>query len=130
MIKILVVDDDHDIVPLFEQMFRRELERKDFSFIFKFSMDDALGYIRDTISTDLVLVLSDINMPGRSGLDLLKELKERAISIPIFLFTAYDEANNRILAEQFKVDKYLVKPIDFASLKRDIYALIEKHNKV
>jgi two-component system OmpR family response regulator len=123
--KILIVDDDRDIVPLFEQMFKKETTNNLFTFVFKFSYDEALEYLHSDDNAELVLILSDINMPGRNGIELLQAIKTNDINTPVFLFTAFDDQNNRLLAEQYRVDKYLVKPIDFVALKTDIIELIQ-----
>jgi CheY-like chemotaxis protein len=123
MPQILIVDDDKDVVPLFKQMFKSELKNGIFEFVFKYSTDEAMEYFRSVHKDTILLVISDINMPGRNGIELLKELK-RTANIPIFLFTAYDEETNRKAAELFKADKYLVKPIDFNELRRNILQLV------
>jgi CheY-like chemotaxis protein len=123
--KILIVDDDKDIISLFEQAFKYELEEQLFSFVFRFSSEEAIEFIEIIDNTTLVLILSDINMPGRNGFDLLKEIKDKHQEIPVYLFTAYDDENKRQLAEQLKANQYLVKPIDFDALRENIMSLIK-----
>jgi len=125
--KILVVDDDEDVVPLFNQMFKTELEERLFEFVFKFSAVETNDYILSVSLETILLIMLDINMPGKSGIEMLKELKKE-IDIPIFIFTGYDDEINRKYAELFKADKYLPKPIDFNELRKDILNLFYKHN--
>lgn len=124
--KILVVDDDQDIVHLLNQAFRREIEKNMFSFVFKFSSEEAFDYLNSIDDTALILILSDINMPGKNGLILLKEIKEANNKTPVFLYTAYDDNEKRKLAAEFKADKYILKPIDFGALREAIYTLVKK----
>lgn len=124
--KILVVDDDADIVYLLNQAFRRELDAGLFQFVFKFSAEEASEYLTTVGETALILILSDINMPGKNGLILLKEIKEAKNTTPVFLYTAYDDNEKREMATEFKADKYILKPIDFKVLRESIHALIDE----
>lgn len=123
--KVLIVDDDKDTEPLFNQVFRKEIKNGVFEFEFKFSTEEALEFLSDQKKAGLVLILSDISMPGRNGIELLKDIKESGMVTPIFLFIAYDDPNNRILSEKFGANKYLLKPINFTALKNDILKLNE-----
>ena len=126
--KILVVDDETDVRVLFEQRFRREIRRGAFSFSFAYSGEEALGYLRDHPS-EVVLILSDINMPGMSGLELLRHVRERypAPTPPpapvVLLLTAYGDQQTRDQARRLGADDLLTKPVDFAALKHTLLAL-------
>ena len=122
--KILIVDDDPDIVIMFKQAYKNELENQVFDFAFCFSTEEALNFLEISNEPRLILILSDINMPGRNGLELLREIKSKGTEIPVYLFTAFDDDNNRMVAERLKVDKYISKPIDFHQLKKDIFNLL------
>jgi len=120
MIKVMVVDDETDVQILFQQQFRRELKAGLIMFHFSFSGEDALKFLVEHEATDLVLILADINMPGMSGLELLRRIKEKNSSMKVFMITAYGDEKNHQLARQYGCDDYLTKPIDFEDLKRKI----------
>lgn len=119
--KILVVDDERDIQTLFEQRFRREIRSGEFSFDFAFSGEEALKYL-ESRKQEAVLILSDINMPGMSGLELLKQIKEKYEKPPpvVMMITAYGDNENYNQAMQLGADDFLTKPVDFADLKEKI----------
>jgi CheY-like chemotaxis protein len=118
--RILVVDDERDVAELFRQMFRREIRKGEVNLEFAFSGDDALSYLSHH-PTDVVLVLSDINMPGMSGIELLKRIKEETSPpLPVCMMTAYENDEYRSKADAFGCDCYFTKPIDFPVLKRQI----------
>lgn len=119
---ILIVDDEKDIQMLFEQHYKKEIAEGEFCFKFAFSSDEAIEYI-DKNPSELVLILSDIKMPGKNGIELLKHIRKFNHTTPIYMITAYDDGNNRKLAITGGADKYLTKPIDFASLKKYILEL-------
>jgi len=121
MIKVMVVDDEADVQILFQQQFRRELKAGTIMFHFSFSGEDALKFLVEHDATDLVLILADINMPGMSGLELLKKIKERDPQMKVFMITAYGDEKNHQLAKQYGCDDYINKPIDFDELKRKIF---------
>ncbi len=116
--QILVVDDERDIELLFQQRFRKEIRNKEFDFAFAFSGEQALAYL-DAHNHDGVLILSDINMPGMSGLELLQKIKNTYEEPPpvVMMITAYGDDENRNSAEQLGADGFLTKPIDFNVLK-------------
>src|SRR5665213_1631112 len=116
--KLLVVDDEQDVKFLFEQHFRKEIRSNGMEFMFAFSGEQALHYL-DEHSHDAVLILSDINMPGMSGLQLLQRIKETyEAPIPqIMMMTAYGDDENYSLAMKYGADDFLTKPIDFTALK-------------
>jgi len=117
--RVLVVDDERDVAVLFRQMFRREVRKGDMALDFAFSGEDALTYLAEH-RTDVVLVLSDINMPGMNGLELLERIKATPPPIPVCMMTAYGNEEYRSRANSIGCDGYLTKPIDFPSLKRQI----------
>ncbi|PIQ31062.1 MAG: response regulator [Bacteroidetes bacterium CG18_big_fil_WC_8_21_14_2_50_41_14] len=116
--KILVVDDERDIQMLFEQRFRKEIKEKSLEFAFAFSGEEALTYLRKQ-NHQTVLILSDINMPGMSGLELLRQIKEKYVIPPprVMMITAYGDAENFEKAKQLGADDFLTKPVDFKYLK-------------
>ncbi|MBW6533438.1 MAG: response regulator [Mariniphaga sp.] len=119
--KILVVDDERDIQTLFEQRFRREIRTGEFSFDFAFSGEEALKYL-ESRKQEAVLILSDINMPGMSGLELLKNIKKKYEKPPpvVMMITAYGDSENYRQAMQLGADDFLTKPVDFTSLKEKL----------
>ena len=119
--KILVVDDEKDIQPLFEQRFRREVKSGEIHFAFAHSGEDAFNYLVDN-RNEVVLILSDINMPGMSGLELLKKIKEKYNEPPplVIMITAYGDEENYKMAMELGADDFISKPVDFKSLKEKI----------
>ncbi|MEO6166411.1 MAG: response regulator [Chitinophagales bacterium] len=119
--KILVVDDERDIQTLFEQRFRKEIRSKAIEFEFAFSGEDALAYL-DQHEQEAVLILSDINMPGMSGLELLAQIKQKHMKPPpvVMMITAYGDAENFNRAKQLGADDFLTKPLDFILLKEKL----------
>jgi CheY-like chemotaxis protein len=116
--KILVVDDERDIQTLFEQRFRKEIKEKALEFAFAFSGEEALVYLNQH-EHEKVLILSDINMPGMSGLELLRHIKEIYHKPPpvVMMITAYGDAENFDTAKKYGADDFLTKPVDFNMLK-------------
>lgn len=121
--KVLVVDDEQDVELLFRQKFRKEIRRGEIELEFAFSGEEALDLLNDGGRADLVLVLSDINMPGMNGLELLKRIKSTSPPIPVCMMTAYGNDDYRQRASDFGSDGYLTKPVDFDELKERIRAL-------
>jgi two-component system chemotaxis response regulator CheY len=117
--KILVVDDEKDIQTLFEQRFRKEIRDGSVQFAFAFSGEDALAYLN---GHEAVLILSDINMPGMSGLELLSHIKHMYLKPPpvVMMITAYGDAENFQTAKQLGADDFLTKPVDFNLLKEKL----------
>lgn len=118
MKKILVVDDEKDVQQLFEQRFRKEIKNNQVEFAFAYSGEEALTYLSNN-THEAVLILSDINMPGMSGLDLLQKIKGEHYTPPpvVMMITAYGDAENYNSAMQFGADDFLTKPLDFGMLK-------------
>ena len=119
--KILVVDDEHDIRTLFEQRFRREIRNGELDFSFAYSGEEALTYINGHFS-EIVLILSDINMPGMSGIELLRRIRTMHPTAPptIMMITAYNDEENYNQAKKYGADDFLNKPIDFSNLKQKL----------
>lgn len=116
--KILVVDDERDVKDLFEQRFRKEIRNNEVEFVFAFSGEEALSYLA-IHEHEAVLILSDINMPGMSGLDLLEQIKQKYHKPPpvVMMITAYGDDENYQTAMKLGADDFLTKPVDFAVLK-------------
>ena len=117
--KVLVVDDEPDVRALFEQRFRREVRAGVLDLYFALSAEEALELLHQR-AAEIVLILSDVNMPGMNGLELLKALKQRYPSVRVFMITAYADEANHQRAVEYGCDDYLVKPIDFGLLKQRI----------
>ena len=119
--KVLVVDDEKDIQPLFQQRFRREIRNGEIEFAFAYSGEEALTYMGEN-QQEAVLILSDINMPGMSGLELLKNIKDNHREPPpvVMMITAYGDDDNYQKAMQLGADDFLTKPVDFTHLKEKI----------
>ena len=117
---ILVVDDEADVEALFRQQFRRELRACRFRMDFAQSADSALKQISDAAGDSLILILSDINMPGMSGLELLPKARALRPDVPVIMITAYGDANTRRKALEGGAEALLTKPIDFAVLRNEI----------
>ena len=119
--KVLVVDDEQDIQALFEQRFRKEIREKQLEFVFAFSGAEALSYL-NRINHEVVLILSDINMPGMSGLELLKKIKEKFMLPPpvVMMITAYGDEGSLQTAVALGAQDLLTKPLDFSLLKEKL----------
>ncbi len=119
--KILVVDDEKDVQALFEQRFRKEIRLKEMEFVFAFSGHEALIYLNQHLH-ETILILSDINMPGMSGLELLQKVKQQFHDPPpvIMMITAYGDEENYNTAMKFGADGFLTKPVNFTQLKEKL----------
>jgi len=119
--KILVVDDEQDIQILFEQRFRKEIRENKVEFVFAFSGEEALLKM-SKMEHEAVLILSDINMPGMSGFQLLEELKKKFLKPPpvVMMITAYGDSENHRIAKELGADDFLTKPVDFIALKQKL----------
>ena len=122
--KILVVDDEQDVKVLFEQRFRKEIRKEELEFVFAYSGEDALKIMK-TMKHEAVLILSDINMPGMSGLELLENIKKNYVKPPlmVMMITAYGDDENRTMAKNLGADDFLTKPLDFSLLKDKLITL-------
>lgn len=121
---ILVVDDEKDIQSLFEQRFRKEIRSGEIKFAFAYSGEEALVYL-ETYQQEVVLILSDINMPGMNGLELLKNIKQKYHMPPpvVMMITAYGDDENYNRAMELGADDFISKPVDFIILKEKIKTL-------
>ncbi|MBC6491534.1 response regulator [Flavihumibacter stibioxidans] len=119
--KILVVDDETDVQVLFEQRFRKEIKSGEMQFVFAFSGEEALTYL-NAHEQEAVLILSDINMPGMSGLELLDHIKQKYHKPPplVMMITAYGDAENFNTAKELGADDFLTKPVDFNQLREKL----------
>jgi CheY-like chemotaxis protein len=115
-----VVDDEPDVEALFRQQFRRDLRAQRFMMEFANSGADALTRIASTIEQSLILILSDINMPGMTGLEMLPKVKEMRPTVPIIMITAYGDPETKRKALESGATGLLTKPIDFALLREEI----------
>lgn len=121
---VLVVDDEVDVEDLFKQRFRREIKAGILSCQFAHSGEEALAFLRSNGPAELVLILSDINMPGMNGLELLKHVKQDHAGMKVFMITAYGDSKNYNAAIAAGADDFINKPIDFASLKTKIFGAL------
>jgi len=123
---ILVVDDEPDIEELFRQRFRRDLRDGRFTMEFAYSASAALDRISDAGEASLILILSDINMPGMSGLELLPKAKALRPDVPVIMITAYGDAETKRKALETGAEGLFTKPIDFVMLRNEIDLLVER----
>jgi CheY-like chemotaxis protein len=123
---ILVVDDEPDVETLFRQHFRRDLRAARFAMEFAPSAGVALQRIADAGDQSLILILSDINMPGMSGLELLPKAKAMRPDVPIIMITAYGDAETKRKALENGAAALLTKPIDFGALRGEIDSRVER----
>jgi CheY-like chemotaxis protein len=125
-ILVLVVDDETDVEALFRQQFRKDLRAQRFAMDFANSAADALSRIASTIEHSLILILSDINMPGMTGLEMLPRVKAMRPDVPVI--TAYGDPDTRRKAIESGATGLLTKPIDFALLREEIDTRLERAN--
>ena len=123
---ILVVDDEPDVEVLFRQLFRRDLSASRFTMEFAQSAPAALQRIADATEVSLILILSDINMPEMSGLELLPKAKALRPDVPVIMITAYGDAETKRKALQNGAEAFLTKPIDFVVLRTEIETRVER----
>ena len=124
--KILVVDDETDVKDLFLQRFRREIRNGEYTLEFANSGEDALGYLAHHVS-EVVLILSDINMPGMSGFELLRHIRADFNAPPppvVMMITAYGDPESEKQATQLGANDFLTKPLDFTVLKQKLHELV------
>jgi CheY-like chemotaxis protein len=122
-VSILVVDDEPDVAELFRQQFRRETRQGKYVLHYATSGVEALDRLADEIEPTLVAVLSDINMPGMDGLQLLGEIKQRFPGLPVMMVTAYGDDERRRRAAEYGAADFLAKPVDFERLKAQLRQL-------
>jgi len=119
-VSILVVDDEPDVAELFRQRFRRETRQGTYVLHYAASGQEALDRLSDEIQPELLAVLSDINMPGMDGLQLLAEIKQRCPDLTVMMVTAYGDDDRRRRAAEHGAAEFLTKPVDFDHLKAQL----------
>jgi CheY-like chemotaxis protein len=122
-LSILIVDDEPDVAELFRQRFRREVRQGLYVLHFAGSGEEALERLDTGIRPELIVILSDINMPGMDGLALLREIKTRWADLPIMMVTAYGDDERRRRADQYGALEFITKPVDFDLLKEQLRQL-------
>ncbi|MBV8493492.1 MAG: response regulator [Alphaproteobacteria bacterium] len=122
-VSILVVDDEPDVAELFRQRFRREVRDGTYVLHFAGCAEQALALIDGEIRPQLIVILSDINMPGMDGLALLREIKSRRPELPVMMITAYGDDERRRRAAEYGAAEFISKPVDFNTLKQQLAAL-------
>jgi CheY-like chemotaxis protein len=122
-VSILVVDDEPDVAALFRQRFRREARDGTYVMHFANSGEGALEQLTQGIEPTLIVILSDINMPGMDGLELLREIKQHRPDLPVLMVTAYGDDERRRRASDLGASEFLTKPVDFDHLKTQLRQL-------
>jgi len=120
---ILIVDDEPDVAEMFRQRFRREARQGVYVLHFAASGEEALDKLADGVRPELIVILSDINMPGMDGLSLLREIKRQRPGLPVMMVTAYGDEERRRQAEAAGALQFLTKPVDFDLLKEELRRL-------
>lgn len=124
--KFLVVDDEKDVEMLFRQKFRKEIRSGKVELAFAFSGEEALQLLETNVPPDVVYIFSDINMPGMSGLDLLRQVKREYPSIRVSMISAYGDSENYHAAIDSGAKEFYTKPINFDSLKEEVHQLLDE----
>jgi CheY-like chemotaxis protein len=122
-VSILAVDDETDVAALFRQHFRREVREGLYVLHFAYSAEEALEKLAGGIRPQLIVILSDINMPGIDGLTLLREVKKLRPDIPVMMVTAYGDDERRRRASEYGAAEFITKPVDFDFLKAQLRQL-------
>src|SRR4051812_32284325 len=122
-VSILIVDDEPDVAELFRQQFRREVRQGRYVMHFAQSAEEALDKLTGGIEPELIVVFSDINMPGMDGLGLLCRVKEQRADLPVIMVTAYGDDERRRKAREFGASEFVTKPVDFELLKQQLQQL-------
>lgn len=124
IVRVLVVDDEPDVEALFRQQFRREVRQGVYLLDFALSGEEALHKLDGCIGQQIILLVSDINMPGMNGLDLIPKVKARRPDLPVFMISAYGDPERVRTAMERGASKFLTKPVDFPQLKRDVSRVV------
>ena len=119
-VSILVVDDEPDVAELLRQRFRREARQGTYVLHFAYSGEEALDKLAAGIEPQLIVILSDINMPVMDGLELLRQIKTRRPDLPVMMVTAYGDDERRHLAGEYGAAEFITKPVDFDFLKTQL----------
>jgi two-component system, response regulator, stage 0 sporulation protein F len=122
-VSILIVDDEKDVAELFRQHFRREVRQNIYVLHFAGSGEEALDKLAEGIEPQLIVILSDINMPGMDGLKLLREIKQRRPDLAVIMVTAYGDDERRRRAAEYGAVEFVTKPVDFEFLKAQLRQL-------
>jgi CheY-like chemotaxis protein len=122
-VSILVIDDEPDVAELFRQRFRRETRQGTYVMHFAGSGEAALEKLTAGIEPSLIVILSDINMPGMDGLELLRAIKQRQPDLPVMMVTAYGDDERRRRASELGAFEFITKPVDFEHLKAQLRQL-------
>jgi len=122
-VSILVVDDEADVAELFRQQFRREVRQGHYVMHFAQSAEEALVKLEDGVQPELIVILSDINMPGMDGLGLLQKVKAQHAHLPVIMVTAYGDDERRQTARKYGAAEFVTKPVDFDLLKQQLQQL-------
>jgi CheY-like chemotaxis protein len=122
-VSILIVDDEADVAELFRQRFRREVRQGVYVLHFAYSGEEALAMLGEGVRPELIVILSDINMPGMDGLTLLQEIRERWPELPVMMVTAYGDEERRRKASERGAAEFITKPVDFDFLKQQLRQL-------
>ena len=122
-VSILIVDDERDVADLFRQRFRREARLGTYVLHFALSAAEALERLAGDIEPPLIVILSDINMPGMDGLALLREIKTRRPDLPVMMVTAYGDEERRRCAAEYGAAEFVTKPVDIDFLKERLRQL-------
>jgi CheY-like chemotaxis protein len=122
-LSILIVDDEPDVAELFRQRFRREVRQGVYVLHFAYSAEEALEKLDTGILPQIIVILSDINMPGMDGLALLREIKQRWAELPVMMVTAYGDDERRRHADEYGAAEFITKPVDFDLLKEQLRQL-------
>ena len=124
IVRVLIVDDEPDVETLFRQQFRREVRQELYTLDFALFGKAALDILDGHIGEEIILLVADINMPGMTGLELLPVVKQRRPAQPVFMISAYGDQNTIATALERGASRFLIKPVDFPRLKRDIITVM------
>ena len=122
--KIMIVDDERDMEALFRQKFRRDLKNRHLQMVFAFSGREAIEMLQENDPPEVMYVLSDINMPGMTGIELLQKIKELYPTIMVSMISAYGDSENYNKAINSGAKQFFTKPLDFDSLREEINTIM------